>query len=707
MPGWPRNKSESWHPHDGSGFIRTAARDGTVHFPTAPIDSSPVTSADSRIEYPFSTWMDTAKVRGWIQSCNESHSHCQTKHDTLNRPLWLIDVHDKCLKPGNSTQRYLALSYVWGFSQENTPPLETTKGNLVAFQEKGAFDTKAIISMIPSTIKDVFGLVVHLGERYVWIDRFCIVQDSEEKLAQINIMADIYASAYLTIIACGGDAYHGLRGIPGVTIARQRGRDPNLLERPRYRRGPNGFGHMDTALERFGPTSLSHMLQSSCWSKRAWTLQERVFSQRAVYMFDECVVWECHCLIWHEYQRGDTFCATAENNENLLQGVSSRRLQSTPSSRRTEHNVPLSGYIQSMPDEKCLNRFSKHARGLQYSPWPDLSEYFTLVQDYCTRELTFPGDALHAFAGVTKTLSRVFPGGFHYGLPEMFFDVSLLWFRREESRCTRRFALNTQGSTHTLPSWSWMGWQFSDEAVDLNYCMSGYDYVHRSKDLKESPRGLAPPQSIHTIPIIDWCSVSRDGARRQIMSQYPRKEGMDIGDFESLPKGWKRKGEHFMHEYDPLTTFRSPITILDQGPGMQTDRQLDTQVLSFRTTVGEFNVSTWRDQGVLGYRHIPNQDGEQVGILMWDAPKFGDYETKPVTLIAIARGLKTDMEPSWRECDDPLDLGWCTGGETTPEFYFVLAITTLDGISYRLGFGGVQRTVWEAEAVEVLDILLG
>lgn len=35
------------------------------------------------------------------------------------------------------------------------------------------------------------------GERYLWIDRFCIVQDSETKLAQINTTAGVYSGAYL------------------------------------------------------------------------------------------------------------------------------------------------------------------------------------------------------------------------------------------------------------------------------------------------------------------------------------------------------------------------------------------------------------------------------------------------------------------------------------------------------------------------------
>ncbi|KAE9362687.1 HET-domain-containing protein [Stipitochalara longipes BDJ] len=696
MPGGnvgPRRKPEHWSSQDVGGFIKTHGLG----------------------KHSFPTWMDTTKVQSWIEKCNEHHSHCQTKHDALNRPLWLIDVRDNCLTPANPTQRYVALSYVWGVSQDDTTPLETTKHNLVAFQEKGAFDTQDMTSRIPSTIKDVLGLVRLLGERYLWIDRFCIVQDSEEKLAQIKTMADVYACAYLTVIACGGDAYHGLRGIQGVTSERSSYdilgiplEPENPFEARAYRRGgpSNRDLYVDTDSMRFGSTSLSHMLKLSCWSKRAWTLQERIFSQRALYIFDACVVWECHCLIWHEFQRGNAISnTTAKSHEQVF----SSRLRRTRPSHRTDRNLYTSEYSQPMPNNECLNRFSSYAKGLQYSPWPDLSEYFTLVQDYCARELTFPKDALYAFTGVTETLSRVFPGGFHYGLPEMFFDVSLLWLRRKGSRCSRRVVLDAQGSTNTLPSWSWMGWQFSDGTVDLSYCMSGYSYVKPSKQLNDSPRALPPSPSIRTIPIIDWWSMSRDGGKRQVMSQYPPKDGMDIADSETLPKGWEKKGEHFIHEYDSLTAFRSPITVLDPSSSIYLDRQLDTQVLSFRTTVGNFKLSIWLAGISTEITYILDKKGERAGTLIWDDRSYTlEYGAKPITLIAIARGIKTDMQPMWIDApEDPLGLRYYNNSRTTPEFYFVLAITIIDGIAHRLALGGIEQRVWEAEAVEVLDILLG
>jgi hypothetical protein len=50
--------------------------------------------------------------------------------------------------------------------------------------------------------------------------------------------------------------------------------------------------------------------------------------------------------------------------------------------------------------------------------------------------LTYESDTLNAFSGVTNALTRVFEGGFIFGLPQIFFDAALLW--QPEKTLTRR-----------------------------------------------------------------------------------------------------------------------------------------------------------------------------------------------------------------------------------------------------------------------------
>ena len=53
-----------------------------------------------------------------------------------------------------------------------------------------------------------------LGERYLWVDRFRIIQDDEyDKKHQIFAMATIYSRAKFTIIATDGDSDTGIAGV--------------------------------------------------------------------------------------------------------------------------------------------------------------------------------------------------------------------------------------------------------------------------------------------------------------------------------------------------------------------------------------------------------------------------------------------------------------------------------------------------------------
>jgi hypothetical protein len=128
-------------------------------------------------------------------------------------------------------------------------------------------------------------------------------------------------------------------------------------------------------------------------------------------------------------------------------------------------------------------QLSSRARTLQYATWPDLEENACLVCEYNSKELSFAKDVFNAFLGVMITFGQTFDRGILYGLPEMYFDVALLWqpfgelkrrqketrredYQREEHkreynhREERRphYRVDTR-KENVMPSWSWMGWQ--------------------------------------------------------------------------------------------------------------------------------------------------------------------------------------------------------------------------------------------------------
>ncbi|KAH9950034.1 hypothetical protein B0H21DRAFT_724460, partial [Amylocystis lapponica] len=70
---------------------------------------------------------------------------------------------------------------------------------------------------LPGTIRDAVLFVRHgqLGERYVWIDALCIVQDDPaDKAAQIPVMDLVYGNVLLTIFAASGNTADA--PIPGL-----------------------------------------------------------------------------------------------------------------------------------------------------------------------------------------------------------------------------------------------------------------------------------------------------------------------------------------------------------------------------------------------------------------------------------------------------------------------------------------------------------
>lgn len=186
-------------------------------------------------------------------------------------------------------------------------------------------------------------------------------------------MASIYANSCLAIIAADGDhANRGLQGFRQTPDPQPRSCHQDIFELP------DGT----VVIERLCP-----QLSMTKWFERGWTYQEYLFSPRRIVLGDVRVRWECQQSQWQE-DLDDEFHSTA---------------------------VPC-------PREMVISQ------NVFLHCWPDLSSYSENVCYYNRRHFTYPEDATAAFAGITSVLSTKFDGGFLYGLPEMFFDVALLWW---------------------------------------------------------------------------------------------------------------------------------------------------------------------------------------------------------------------------------------------------------------------------------------
>lgn len=201
--------------------------------------------------------VDFELLKNWLRCCQEWHG------DSCDKPIFeikevkmppyfkVIDVYKQCIVDVPPHSRYLALSYVWG----SVKPLSAIRSNILDLQQPGSLIAHS--NNIPTTIKDAIDLVTRLGERYLWVDSLCIVQDDDPdtKQAMISVMDIIYGNALMTIIAASGDNANA--GLPGVSY---------------------GSRNRSQAIESIKPgmkltyaRNLADLLQSSTYQSRAWT----------------------------------------------------------------------------------------------------------------------------------------------------------------------------------------------------------------------------------------------------------------------------------------------------------------------------------------------------------------------------------------------------------------------------------------------------
>ncbi|OAK94726.1 hypothetical protein IQ06DRAFT_298225 [Phaeosphaeriaceae sp. SRC1lsM3a] len=358
-------------------------------------------------------------LRFWMSACDKTHAGaCCAKliEERLPHeiPTWVIDVSRGCIVPGQQVSRYTALSYVWNYEEDDEhirswgPPstrghvsrkdrLLLKRGNLSEFRKPGYLQGP-VADRIPAAIRDSMALVNNIGERYVWVDCLCIIQDDDETRQQVDHMHEVYLGAYLTIIAASRN------GLFTTKISGNHGRD------------------MDSSWHDWGAKrrmdGLYHRLLTSKWGTRGWTFQEQIMSKRAVIFLEGDVFWDCQHAVW---------------DQNHL----------FPSS--TEDDLLVPHY--------------ETARRMFNSTRPDFKQYVELVGLYNSRDFTYPQDVLPAISGILGTLTQSFSHGFISGLPRLFVDDALLW--QPFSKASRRFA-KEGGSTAIhghLPSWSWCGWK--------------------------------------------------------------------------------------------------------------------------------------------------------------------------------------------------------------------------------------------------------
>jgi Heterokaryon incompatibility protein (HET) len=354
----------------------------------------------------------SSTIQDWLRRCETHHGSFCGRLDAMdvdNLQIFLVDVQELCIaRYGCQDQRYLALSYVWG----TTDKFQCVKGNLDTLCEPRGLE--AFHNEIPQTVQDAISLTKSFGERYIWIDTLCIVQDdTDHKAEQIAKMANIYGNSVLTILAAGSD--NAASGIPCIL---DHGRNLDTFPVPNYP-GLHCTWRDDFVADYY----------ESRHSQRGWTFQERLMAPRCLYLLRGQVYFQCRNATWSEDRDG--------------------RLDDGQGTRLLSPMANLSGDT-NRSDSRRPSAWKTDA--LQFA------NYLQIVHEYLDKALTNPSDIANAFAGISDLIGRWYGWNFVHGLPMERLDAALLWCAVDQKPQRRLSVTAAAGKRTQKPSWSWMGW---------------------------------------------------------------------------------------------------------------------------------------------------------------------------------------------------------------------------------------------------------
>ncbi|KAH9206569.1 heterokaryon incompatibility protein-domain-containing protein, partial [Leptodontidium sp. 2 PMI_412] len=134
----------------------------------------------------------------------DDHPHQRNMKDSA--PLFnlrLIDVLNDEVIQSRGEEKYFALSYVWGTTTQYKALSKNFHKSLVEEHEIGRLSVLRLDrSVLSQTIQDAMCLVQNIGERYLWVDVLCIIQDDpNEVTSTLRFMNKIYSDATMTIVA--------------------------------------------------------------------------------------------------------------------------------------------------------------------------------------------------------------------------------------------------------------------------------------------------------------------------------------------------------------------------------------------------------------------------------------------------------------------------------------------------------------------------
>ncbi|KAF4948633.1 hypothetical protein FGADI_9537 [Fusarium gaditjirri] len=379
---------------------------------------------------------DMELVKGWLQSCLESHKECQNAAPAtmpsrildLQSPFCGSNLDLRLIANPNNRAPYVTLSHCWGNSQ----PLKLLKGNYDEFQNRILYNS------LPKTFQDAVTATRALGLRYLWIDSLCIIQDSKQDWEiQCTEMQRIYRNSFVTIAGpaasgCDSGFLHSRPHTCEVTLPISCG---DVSDKLIFWYQGIDDDPMTLAPER-----------NAALSTRAWVLQERLLSTRILYFGTKVQYLECF---------------TNTRFENF--------------------HFPIDWIYQE------IDIISKSQMKLLWSGSDFLEHWTILVTTYSSLGLTKITDRLPALSGLASSVqaSKYLAGIWSQDLPR-----GLTWYVAPWDR-DKAISPVVSPTDYIAPSWSWAAAKFGVQFLKNAYRIQFYhdfDVV----DAVVRPAGLDP-----------------------------------------------------------------------------------------------------------------------------------------------------------------------------------------------------------------------
>jgi hypothetical protein len=333
----------------------------------------------------------------WLRAMEHQASFKENRPDTSSLELTVIDCTTRTLVLLPAKKPYVTLSYVWGGPEIAQGPVDEMESCATTAQ----YLTQSLpkFSPLPPTIEDSITVCSSLGFRYLWVDRYCILQhEAQERASQIRQMDKIYADSSLTIVACAGvDPRHGLPG-----ISRPRNRSPSL------KLGDHGYLQMI-------PTVSD--IHTSVWATRGWTYQEALLARRRLYFTDRQVYFEADEMVKSEF--------------------STRAPVLTPSVHARIHSQAETALFGDI--YRCIEAYSR--RQLSY-PADALNALVGIMASY------------EHNAGIRHHWGLPFQAGTSASPEEYTFNSALTF----ENSLNWQIVDSSSHRREGFPTWSWTGW---------------------------------------------------------------------------------------------------------------------------------------------------------------------------------------------------------------------------------------------------------